>query len=213
MNKETLHVIDHPLVQHKIALLRDKNAGSKDFRELVNEITAFVAYEATRDLPLEEVTIETPITTCKQKMITGRKMAVVPILRAGLGMVEGILSLSPAAKVGHIGMYRDEETLEPHEYFFKMPSDIEERQVFVVDPMLATGGSAILAVEALMKRGVKAKDIKFLCIVSAPDGVEALQKAYPEIHIYTAALDEKLNENGYIVPGLGDAGDRLFGTL
>ncbi|KXB38043.1 uracil phosphoribosyltransferase [Aerococcus christensenii] len=213
MNKETLHVIDHPLVQHKIALLRDKNAGSKDFRELVNEITVFVAYEATRDLPLEEVTIETPITTCKQKMITGRKMAVVPILRAGLGMVEGILSLSPAAKVGHIGMYRDEETLEPHEYFFKMPSDIEERQVFVVDPMLATGGSAILAVEALMKRGVKAKDIKFLCIVSAPDGVEALQKAYPEIHIYTAALDEKLNENGYIVPGLGDAGDRLFGTL
>ena len=198
MNKETLHVIDHPLVQHKIALLRDKNAGSKDFRELVNEITVFVAYEATRDLPLEEVTIETPITTCKQKMITGRKMAVVPILRAGLGMVEGILSLSPAAKVGHIGMYRDEETLEPHEYFFKMPSDIEERQVFVVDPMLATGGSAILAVEALMKRGVKAKDIKFLCIVSAPDGVEALQKAYPEIHIYTAALDEKLNENGYI---------------
>lgn len=213
MNKETLHVIDHPLVQHKIALLRDKNAGSKDFRELVNEITVFVAYEATRDLPLEEVTIETPITTCKQKMITGRKMAVVPILRAGLGMVEGILSLSPAAKVGHIGMYRDEETLEPHEYFFKMPSDIEERQVFVADPMLATGGSAILAVEALMKRGVKAKDIKFLCIVSAPDGVEALQKAYPEIHIYTAALDEKLNENGYIVPGLGDAGDRLFGTL
>ena len=213
MNKETLHVIDHPLVQHKIALLRDKNAGSKDFRELVNEITVFVAYEATRDLPLEEVTIETPITTCKQKMITGRKMAVVPILRAGLGMGEGILSLSPAAKVGHIGMYRDEETLEPHEYFFKMPSDIEERQVFVVDPMLATGGSAILAVEALMKRGVKAKDIKFLCIVSAPDGVEALQKAYPEIHIYTAALDEKLNENGYIVPGLGDAGDRLFGTL
>ncbi|AMB92767.1 uracil phosphoribosyltransferase [Aerococcus christensenii] len=213
MNKETLHVIDHPLVQHKIALLRDKNAGSKDFRELVNEITVFVAYEATRDLPLEEVTIETPITTCKQKMITGRKMAVVPILRAGLGMVEGILSLSPAAKVGHIGMYRDEETLEPHEYFFKMPSDIEERQVFVVDPMLATGGSAVLAVEALMKRGVKAKDIKFLCIVSAPDGVEALQKAYPEIHIYTAALDEKLNENGYIVPGLGDAGDRLFGTL
>lgn len=213
MNKETLHVIDHPLVQHKIALLRDKNAGSKDFRELVNEITVFVAYEATRDLPLEEVTIETPITTCKQKMITGRKMAVVPILRAGLGMVEGILSLSPAAKVGHIGMYRDEETLEPHEYFFKMPSDIEERQVFVVDPMLATGGSAILAVEALMKRGVKAKDIKFLCIVSAPDGVEALQKVYPEIHIYTAALDEKLNENGYIVPGLGDAGDRLFGTL
>lgn len=213
MNKETLHVIDHPLVQHKIALLRDKNAGSKDFRELVNEITVFVAYEATRDLPLEEVTIESPITTCKQKMITGRKMAVVPILRAGLGMVEGILSLSPAAKVGHIGMYRDEETLEPHEYFFKMPSDIEERQVFVVDPMLATGGSAILAVEALMKRGVKAKDIKFLCIVSAPDGVEALQKAYPEIHIYTAALDEKLNENGYIVPGLGDAGDRLFGTL
>ncbi|AEA01044.1 MULTISPECIES: uracil phosphoribosyltransferase [Aerococcus] len=213
MNKEGLHIVNHPLVQHKLAILRDKNLGSKDFRELVDEITVFVGYEATRDLPLKEVEVETPITKTTQKMITGKKMAIVPILRAGLGMVDGILSLSPAAKVGHIGMYRDEETLEPHEYFFKMPSDIEERQVLVVDPMLATGGSAILAIEALMKRNVSPADIKFLCMVAAPEGVEALQAAHPEVEIYTAALDEKLNEDGYIVPGLGDAGDRLFGTL
>ncbi|WP_195853615.1 uracil phosphoribosyltransferase [Aerococcus tenax] len=213
MNKEGLHIVTHPLVQHKLAILRDKDLGSKDFRELVDEITVFVGYEATRDLPLKEVEVETPITKTTQKMITGKKMAIVPILRAGLGMVDGILSLSPAAKVGHIGMYRDEETLEPHEYFFKMPSDIEERQVLVVDPMLATGGSAILAIEALMKRNVSPADIKFLCMVAAPEGVEALQAAHPEVEIYTAALDEKLNEDGYIVPGLGDAGDRLFGTL
>ncbi|MCY3055389.1 uracil phosphoribosyltransferase [Aerococcus sp. CDC-944-U94] len=213
MNKEGLHIVNHPLVQHKLAILRDKNLGSKDFRELVDEITVFVGYEATRDLPLKEVEVETPITKTTQKMITGKKMAIVPILRAGLGMVDGILSLSPAAKVGHIGMYRDEETLEPHEYFFKMPSDIEERQVLVVDPVLATGGSAILAIEALMKRNVSPADIKFLCMVAAPEGVEALQAAHPEVEIYTAALDEKLNEDGYIVPGLGDAGDRLFGTL
>ncbi|AMB95657.1 MULTISPECIES: uracil phosphoribosyltransferase [Aerococcus] len=213
MNKEGLHIVNHPLVQHKLAILRDKDLGSKDFRELVDEITVFVGYEATRDLPLKEVEVETPITKTTQKMITGKKMAIVPILRAGLGMVDGILSLSPAAKVGHIGMYRDEETLEPHEYFFKMPSDIEERQVLVVDPMLATGGSAILAIEALMKRNVSPADIKFLCMVAAPEGVEALQAAHPEVEIYTAALDEKLNEDGYIVPGLGDAGDRLFGTL
>ena len=213
MNKEGLHSVNHPLVQHKLAILRDKDLGSKDFRELVDEITVFVGYEATRDLPLKEVEVETPITKTTQKMITGKKMAIVPILRAGLGMVDGILSLSPAAKVGHIGMYRDEETLEPHEYFFKMPSDIEERQVLVVDPMLATGGSAILAIEALMKRNVSPADIKFLCMVAAPEGVEALQAAHPEVEIYTAALDEKLNEDGYIVPGLGDAGDRLFGTL
>ncbi len=213
MNKEGLHIVNHPLVQHKLAILRDKDLGSKDFRELVDEITVFVGYEATRDLPLKEVEVETPITKTTQKMITGKKMAIVPILRAGLGMVDEILSLSPAAKVGHIGMYRDEETLEPHEYFFKMPSDIEERQVLVVDPMLATGGSAILAIEALMKRNVSPADIKFLCMVAAPEGVEALQAAHPEVEIYTAALDEKLNEDGYIVPGLGDAGDRLFGTL
>ncbi|KAA9232380.1 uracil phosphoribosyltransferase [Aerococcus urinae] len=213
MNKEGLHIVNHPLVQHKLAILRNKDLGSKDFRELVDEITVFVGYEATRDLPLKEVEVETPITKTTQKMITGKKMAIVPILRAGLGMVDGILSLSPAAKVGHIGMYRDEETLEPHEYFFKMPSDIEERQVLVVDPMLATGGSAILAIEALMKRNVSPADIKFLCMVAAPEGVEALQAAHPEVEIYTAALDEKLNEDGYIVPGLGDAGDRLFGTL
>ncbi|MHB2041408.1 uracil phosphoribosyltransferase [Aerococcus mictus] len=213
MNKEGLHIVNHPLVQHKLAILRDKDLGSKDFRELVDEITVFVGYEATRDLPLKEVEVETPITKTTQKMITGKKMAIVPILRAGLGMVDGILSLSPAAKVGHIGMYRDEETLEPHEYFFKMPSDIEERQVLVVDPMLATGGSAILAIEALMKRNVSPADIKFLCMVAAPEGVKALQAAHPEVEIYTAALDEKLNEDGYIVPGLGDAGDRLFGTL
>ncbi|MCI5775863.1 MAG: uracil phosphoribosyltransferase [Aerococcus sp.] len=208
-----LHVIDHPLVQHKLALLRDEELGSKDFRELVNEITLFIGYEATSDLPLEEVTVKTPMTETKQKMIAGKKMAIAPILRAGLGMVDGMLTLVPAAKVGHIGMFRDEETAEPQEYFFKMPADIDERQVFVVDPMLATGGSALLAIEALEKRNVKPENIKFLCLVSAPEGVKALQEHYPDVDIYTAALDERLNEDWYILPGLGDAGDRLFGTL
>lgn len=208
-----LHVIDHPLVQHKMSMLRQKDLGTKDFRELANEITIFLGYEATRDLPLEEVEIETPLQKTTQKVLTGKKLAITPILRAGLGMVDGILTLVPAAKVGHIGMYRDHETLEPIEYFFKVPTDIEERQVIVVDPMLATGGSAIMAIDSLIKRNVKEENIKFVCLLAAPEGVAALQEAYPEVAIYTAALDEKLNEKGYIIPGLGDAGDRLFGTM
>jgi len=208
-----LVVIDHPLVQHKMAMLRDKDLGTKDFRELVNEITMFLGYEVTRDLSMEEVEIETPLDKTTQKVIAGKKLAIAPILRAGLGMVDGMLLLMPAAKVGHIGMFRDEETLQPQEYFFKMPQDIEEREVIVVDPMLATGGSAIMAIDSLVKRNVKAESIKFVCLVAAPEGVKALQDAYPEVVIFAGALDEKLNEDGYILPGLGDAGDRLFGTL
>ncbi|MCZ0716972.1 uracil phosphoribosyltransferase [Aerococcus kribbianus] len=208
-----LHIIDHPLVQHKMAMLRDKDLGTKDFRDLVNEITMFLGYEVTRDLPQEEVEIETPLMKTTQKVIAGKKLAIAPILRAGLGMVDGMLMLMPAAKVGHIGMYRDHESLEPQEYFFKMPNDISERQVIVVDPMLATGGSAMMAFDSLVKRGVDPKQIKFVCLVSCPEGVKALQENYPDIEIYTAALDEKLNEDAYILPGLGDAGDRLFGTL
>lgn len=203
-------VLDHPLIQHKLTLIRDKNMGTKDFRETVNEISTLMAYEVSRDMPLEDVEIETPIIKTTRKQLTGKKVAVVPILRAGLGMVDGILDLIPAAKVGHIGMYRDETTLKPHEYFVKLPSDIEQRQLFVVDPMLATGGSAIMAIDALKKRG--ASSIKFVCLVAAPEGVKALQEAHPDIDVFTAALDEKLNDHGYIVPGLGDAGDRLFGT-
>ncbi|MGH2119784.1 uracil phosphoribosyltransferase, partial [Aerococcus sp. L_32] len=183
------------------------------FRELVNEITMFLGYEVTRDLSMEEVEIETPLVKTTQKVIAGKKLAIAPILRAGLGMVDGMLLLMPAAKVGHIGMFRDEETLQPQEYFFKMPQDIEEREVIVVDPMLATGGSAIMAIDSLVKRNVKAESIKFVCLVAAPEGVKALQDAYPEVDIFSGALDEKLNEDGYILPGLGDAGDRLFGTL
>lgn len=208
-----LVVIDHPLVQHKMAMLRDKDLGTKGFRELVNEITMFLGYEVTRDLSMEEVEIETPLVKTNQKVIAGKKLAIAPILRAGLGMVDGMLLLMPAAKVGHIGMFRDEETLQPQEYFFKMPQDIEEREVIVVDPMLATGGSAIMAIDSLVKRNVKAESIKFVCLVAAPEGVKALQDAYPEVDIFSGALDEKLNEDGYILPGLGDAGDRLFGTL
>ncbi|ALZ87786.1 uracil phosphoribosyltransferase [Aerococcus urinaeequi] len=208
-----LVVIDHPLVQHKMAMLRDKDLGTKGFRELVNEITMFLGYEVTRDLSMEEVEIETPLVKTTQKVIAGKKLAIAPILRAGLGMVDGMLLLMPAAKVGHIGMFRDEETLQPQEYFFKMPQDIEEREVIVVDPMLATGGSAIMAIDSLVKRNVKAESIKFVCLVAAPEGVKALQDAYPEVDIFSGALDEKLNEDGYILPGLGDAGDRLFGTL
>ena len=208
-----LVVIDHPLVQHKMAILRDKDLGTKGFRELVNEITMFLGYEVTRDLSMEEVEIETPLVKTTQKVIAGKKLAIAPILRAGLGMVDGMLLLMPAAKVGHIGMFRDEETLQPQEYFFKMPQDIEEREVIVVDPMLATGGSAIMAIDSLVKRNVKAESIKFVCLVAAPEGVKALQDAYPEVDIFSGALDEKLNEDGYILPGLGDAGDRLFGTL
>jgi uracil phosphoribosyltransferase len=208
-----LVVIDHPLVQHKMAMLRDRDLGTKGFRELVNEITMFLGYEVTRDLSMEEIEIETPLVKTTQKVIAGKKLAIAPILRAGLGMVDGMLLLMPAAKVGHIGMFRDEETLQPQEYFFKMPQDIEEREVIVVDPMLATGGSAIMAIDSLVKRNVKAESIKFVCLVAAPEGVKALQDAYPEVDIFSGALDEKLNEDGYILPGLGDAGDRLFGTL
>lgn len=203
-------VISHPLIQHKLSILRREDTSTKDFRELVNEIAMLMGYEVSRDLPLEEVEIQTPITKTTQKQLSGKKLAIVPILRAGIGMVDGLLSLVPAAKVGHIGMYRDEETLEPVEYLVKLTEDIDQRQIFVVDPMLATGGSAILAVDSLKKRG--AANIKFVCLVAAPEGVKKLQEAHPDIDIYTASLDEKLNEHGYIVPGLGDAGDRLFGT-
>ncbi|MGT2926833.1 uracil phosphoribosyltransferase [Streptococcus cuniculipharyngis] len=203
-------VISHPLIQHKLSILRRTTTSTKDFRELVNEIAMLMGYEVSRDLPLEDVEIETPITKTVQKQLAGKKLAIVPILRAGIGMVDGLLSLVPAAKVGHIGMYRDEETFEPVEYLVKLPEDIDQRQIFLVDPMLATGGSAILAVDSLKKRG--ATNIKFVCLVAAPEGVEKLQAAHPDIDIYTAALDEKLNDQGYIVPGLGDAGDRLFGT-
>lgn len=203
-------VISHPLIQHKLSILRREDTSTKDFRELVNEIAMLMGYEVSRDLPLEEVEIQTPIIKTVQKQLSGKKLAIVPILRAGIGMVDGFLSLVPAAKVGHIGMYRDEETLEPVEYLVKLPEDIDQRQIFVVDPMLATGGSAILAVDSLKKRG--AANIKFVCLVAAPEGVKKLQDAHPDIDIYTASLDERLNENGYIVPGLGDAGDRLFGT-
>ena len=203
-------VISHPLIQHKLSILRREDTSTKDFRELVNEIAMLMGYEVSRDLPLEEVEIQTPIIKTVQKQLSGKKLAIVPILRAGIGMVDGFLSLVPAAKVGHIGMYRDEETLEPVEYLVKLPEDIDQRQIFVMDPMLATGGSAILAVDSLKKRG--AANIKFVCLVAAPEGVKKLQDAHPDIDIYTASLDERLNENGYIVPGLGDAGDRLFGT-
>ncbi|MBO0474446.1 uracil phosphoribosyltransferase [Enterococcus sp. DIV0840] len=203
-------VIDHPLIQHKLTIIRDKDCGTKVFREVVNEIAMLMAYEVSRDMPLEDVVIETPICETTQKTLSGKKVAIVPILRAGIGMVDGILELIPAAKVGHIGLYRDHDTLEPVEYFVKMPEDIDARQLFVVDPMLATGGSAIMAIDALKSRG--GSNIKFVCLVAAPEGVKALQEAHPDIDIYTAALDEYLDKDGYIVPGLGDAGDRLFGT-
>lgn len=203
-------VISHPLIQHKLSILRRTTTSTKDFRELVDEIAMLMGYEVSRDLPLEDVEIQTPVATTVQKQLAGKKLAIVPILRAGIGMVDGFLSLVPAAKVGHIGMYRDEETFQPVEYLVKLPEDIDQRQIFVVDPMLATGGSAILAVDSLKKRG--AASIKFVCLVAALEGVAALQEAHPDVDIYTAALDEKLNEHGYIVPGLGDAGDRLFGT-
>ena len=206
-----LHIVDHPLIQHKLTIIRDKKTGTKVFREVTNEIARLLAYEVSRDMPLQDVEIETPIGKSVQKQLAGKKVVVVPILRAGLGMVDGMLDMIPAAKVGHVGMYRDHETLEPVEYFIKMPSEIKDRMVLVVDPMLATGGSAIAAVDALKKRG--ATSIKFVCLVAAPEGVKALQEAHPEVDIYTASLDEKLDKNSYIVPGLGDAGDRLFGTL
>ncbi|GCF95112.1 uracil phosphoribosyltransferase [Enterococcus florum] len=203
-------VIDHPLIQHKLTIIRDKDCGTKVFREVVGEIANLMAYEVSRDMPLEDIEIETPMTKSIQKTLTGKKVAIIPILRAGIGMVDGILELIPAAKVGHIGLFRDEETLEPHEYFIKLPEDIDNRQLFIVDPMLATGGSAVMAIDSLKKRG--ASNMKFVCLVAAPEGVKTLQDAHPDVDIYTAALDERLNEDGYIVPGLGDAGDRLFGT-
>ena len=203
-------IMDHPLVQHKVSLLRSKNTGTKEFKELVSELATLLCYEATRDLPTEEIEVETPIAIANTRVLSGRKLALVPILRAGLGMVDGMLALLPAAKVGHIGMYRNEETLEPVEYYCKLPADIAEREVIVLDPMLATGGSACDAVSQIKKRGVK--NLKFIGIIAAPEGLKKLQETHPDVDIYIAALDEKLNENGYIVPGLGDAGDRIFGT-
>lgn len=203
-------IADHPLIQHKVTLLRDKNTGSKEFRELIQEITELMCYEATRDLPTCEVEIETPITITKSRVIAGRKLAFVPILRAGLGMVDGAIELVPAAKVGHIGLYRDPESLKPVEYYCKLPSDIDEREVIVLDPMLATGGSAVDAITQIKKRNPK--NIKFMCIIAAPEGLKELTDSHPDVQVYCAALDEHLNDHGYIVPGLGDAGDRIFGT-
>lgn len=210
---KNIHVIEHPLIEHKLTIIRDVETGTKDFREIVNEIARLLAYEVSRDLALEKVEIETPLVKSTQKKLSGKKVVVVPILRAGLGMVDGILDLIPAARVGHVGLYRDEETMEPVEYFVKMPNNLEDRQLYIVDPMLATGGSAIAAIDSVLERGAKIENVKFISIVAAPEGVEALHKAHPEIEIYTASLDEKLNEDAYIVPGLGDAGDRLYGTL
>ncbi len=205
-----VHVIDHPLIQHKLTMLRDKNTGPKEFRELLEEISSLMVYEITRDLPLEEIEIETPLKRTKGKVLTNKEIGIVPILRAGLVMAEGILKLLPSAKVGHIGLYRDHETLQPVQYYTKLPEDIDKREVIVVDPMLATGGSAIAAISILKAR--KVKKIKFVCLIASPEGVKALEESHPDIEIYTAAIDEYLDENGYIVPGLGDAGDRLFGT-
>ncbi|MBU5486128.1 uracil phosphoribosyltransferase [Clostridium sp. MSJ-11] len=202
--------IGHPLILHKLTLIRDKNTGSKEFRELVEEVAMLMAYEVTRDLDLEEVEIETPICKAKCRMLAGKKVAIVPILRAGLGMVDGMLSMIPAAKVGHIGLYRDEETFKPVEYFCKLPQDIGERDIIVTDPMLATGGSAVDAITSLKAKG--AKYIRLMCLIAAPEGIKAVEMAHPDVDIYVAEIDEKLNEKGYIVPGLGDAGDRLFGT-
>ena len=207
---ENVHIIDHPLIQHKISMLRDKHTGTAEFRALIEEIAMLMAYEALRDLPLEKIEVETPIETCMTPVIAGKKLAVVPILRAGLGMVNGILALVPTAKVGHIGLYRDETTHEPHEYYCKLPSPIEQRTIVVTDPMLATGGSAEAAVDFIKQHG--GKNIKFMCIIAAPEGLARLQKAHPDVQIYVGHLDRCLNSDAYICPGLGDAGDRIFGT-
>ncbi|MEW8976953.1 MAG: uracil phosphoribosyltransferase [Symbiobacterium sp.] len=203
-------VIDHPLIQHKLSIIRDKETGPKEFRELVNEVAMLMAYEVTRDLPTEEVEVETPIARAKCRRLAGEKIGLVPILRAGLGMVQGILNLYPTARVGHIGLYRDPETLRPVEYYCKLPPDLNERELIVVDPMLATGGSVVAAIDLIKRRG--GQKIKLLCLIAAPEGVRAVQEAHPDVDIFIAALDERLNEHAYIVPGLGDAGDRLFGT-
>ena len=210
MFNEKVHVVDHPLLAHKLTILRDKNTPTKDFRELVSEIGMLLTYEATRDLPLTQREVETPICTTMAPTIKGKKFAVVPILRAGLGLVDGVLRMVPSARVGHIGLYRDEETLEPVKYFCKMPKDIAERDVLIVDPMLATGGSASAAIRFMKEYGCT--NIKLMVLLAAPEGIEHIQKDHPDVAIYCGAVDEKLNENGYIVPGLGDAGDRIFGT-
>ena len=206
-----VHVIDHPLIQHKLTIMRMKETGTKDFRELLEEISMLMAYEITRDFPLKEVEIETPICRCKEKMLAGKKVGVVPILRAGLGMLNGVVNMMPAARVGHVGMYRDPKTLKPVEYYCKLPGDVAERTLIVVDPMLATGGSSSAALSLLKEKG--AKHIILMCLVAAPEGVRVINHDHPDVPLYVAAIDEKLNDKGYIVPGLGDAGDRIFGTL
>ncbi|MGG1519773.1 uracil phosphoribosyltransferase [Paenibacillus oryzisoli] len=205
-----LFICDHPLIQHKLTYIRDENTTTKDFRALVDEVATLMVYEITRDIPLEQVDVKTPVTTAKSNVISGRMLGLIPILRAGLGMVDGVLKLIPAAKVGHVGLYRDEETLQPVEYYVKLPKDVLERDLLVIDPMLATGGSANAAIEVLKKRGCSR--IKLMCLIAAPEGVKSVQEAHPDVDIYVAALDSHLNEHGYIVPGLGDAGDRLYGT-
>lgn len=205
-----VHVLEHPLIQHKLTHIRDSETGTKEFRELVNEVAMLMAFEITRHLPVREVTVETPVREAKSFVLSGKKLGLIPILRAGLGMVDGVLRLIPAAKVGHVGFYRDPDTLQPVEYYVKLPSDVHERELIVIDPMLATGGSAAAAIEALKARG--AKNIKLMCLVGAPEGVKKITDEHPDVDIYLAGLDEGLNEKGYIVPGLGDAGDRLFGT-
>ena len=204
-------VIDHPLIQHKLTLMRQKDTGTKDFRELLEEIAMLMAYEITRDFPLKEIEIETPVTKCKAKVLAGKKVGVVPILRAGLGMLNGVVNMVPAARVGHVGMYRDPKTLKPVEYYCKLPNDVAERTLIVVDPMLATGGSAAAALSLLKEKG--AKSMILMCLVAAPEGIKVINKEHPDVPLYVAAVDEKLNDKGYIVPGLGDAGDRIFGTL
>ena len=207
---ENVFIMNHPLIKHKISMIRNKNTGTNEFRKLIEEIAVLMGYEALRDLPTEDVEIETPIETCMTPMLAGKKLAIVPILRAGLGMVNGVLSLVPSAKIGHIGLYRDEETHEPHEYFCKLPNPIEQRTIVVTDPMLATGGSAVAAIDFIKQHG--GKHIKFMCIIAAPEGVKRLHEAHPDVQIYVGHLDRELNENAYICPGLGDAGDRIFGT-
>ena len=209
-NMENVFIMDHPLIQHKISMLRNKNTGTNEFRKLIEEIAVLMGYEALRDLPLEEVEVETPIETCMTPMISGKKLAVVPVLRAGLGMVNGITTLVPSAKIGHIGLYRDEETFQPIEYYFKMPENIEGREVLIIDPMLATGGSASATISRLKEEGVQ--KIKLLCVVAAPEGINLIEKDHPDVQIYCAIVDRTLNETAYILPGLGDAGDRVYGT-